>query len=108
MLLLISLYADHQEMFSNSAYKAFQVWKKIAEEMAAKGYRFTGLQCDKKFRSLKYRYVLLNVCIMKVPCVLSNLSLTSKLGKKTDDQQKAFIRCYKCKTVVLSESLCAT
>ncbi|XP_060589697.1 uncharacterized protein LOC132744920 isoform X2 [Ruditapes philippinarum] len=56
VMLLISLYADHQDMFSSSAYKAFQVWRRIAEEMATKGYRFTGLQCDKKFRSLKYRY----------------------------------------------------
>jgi hypothetical protein len=37
--------------------KPFQVWRKIAEEMAAKGYEITGLQCDKNFRSLKYRYV---------------------------------------------------
>lgn len=56
VLLLISLYSEHQQMFSNSLFKAFEVWKRIAEGMREKGYSFTGLQCDKKFRSLKYRY----------------------------------------------------
>jgi hypothetical protein len=42
-------------MFNNSLFKAYEVWKKIAEGMREKGYSFTGLQCDKKFRSLKYR-----------------------------------------------------
>ncbi|XP_060605782.1 LOW QUALITY PROTEIN: uncharacterized protein LOC132758243 [Ruditapes philippinarum] len=55
VLLLISLYSEHQQMFNNSLFKAYEVWKKIAEGMREKGYSFTGLQCDKKFRSLKYR-----------------------------------------------------
>lgn len=58
VLLLIELYREHRELFSNSAIKRHEVWRKIASQIQAKGHHVTGDMCDKKFRSLRNRCVV--------------------------------------------------
>ena len=55
--LLISLYIENKELFTSSCVKQGEVWRRIGNGMQENGYSYTGEQCDKKFRSLKYRYV---------------------------------------------------
>ncbi|XP_025085544.1 uncharacterized protein LOC112558977 isoform X2 [Pomacea canaliculata] len=58
VLLLISLYRQFEEKnaFSSGTSRKQAVWKAIAIEMNKHGYPYVSEQCDKKWRSLKYRY----------------------------------------------------
>ncbi|XP_055044961.1 uncharacterized protein [Misgurnus anguillicaudatus] len=55
-LLLISLIKQMAEDFQSPVLKKFEVWKKVAAHMLAKGYDFGAEACDNKFRQLKHRY----------------------------------------------------
>lgn len=43
-------------LFENSAISQRQSWRKVAEELKAKGYKYSEDDCSKKFRSLRARY----------------------------------------------------
>lgn len=58
-VMLIHAYQDHRPQFSSSACKKLDVWKRIAALLNSRGHRFTAEQCDKKMRSLRYRYTVL-------------------------------------------------
>lgn len=64
VLLLISLYRQFEEKnaFSSGTSRKQAVWKAIAIEMNKHGYPYVSEQCDKKWRSLKYRYDVLVCC----------------------------------------------
>ncbi|KAF5299995.1 hypothetical protein FQA39_LY19160 [Lamprigera yunnana] len=56
ILLLFSLYQDNINLFKSAKKTNRSIWNGIAECMAKKGYMFTGIQCDIKFRNLKKTY----------------------------------------------------
>ncbi|XP_067214433.1 uncharacterized protein [Linepithema humile] len=55
-LLLISLYKEHEEMFTSGKTKQNLCWKRIATEMAQKGCNISGKKCCTKFQTLKRTY----------------------------------------------------
>ncbi|XP_060556226.1 uncharacterized protein LOC132716908 isoform X2 [Ruditapes philippinarum] len=56
VLLLISLYSEHKELFNNNLYKQKDVWIKISKGMEEKGHHFQPHHCDSKWRALKHRH----------------------------------------------------
>lgn len=44
-------------MFDNNAITHRQAWRKVADELHAKGYKYCENDCSKKFRSLRSRFV---------------------------------------------------
>ncbi|XP_025097440.1 uncharacterized protein LOC112565833 isoform X2 [Pomacea canaliculata] len=44
VLLLIELYREHRALFSNSAIKRHEVWRKIASQIHEKGHHVTGIK----------------------------------------------------------------
>ncbi|KAK4885737.1 hypothetical protein RN001_002008 [Aquatica leii] len=56
ILLLLTLYEDHNEQFKSSKKRNKTIWNLIGQSMSQKGYPFTGDNCDIKFRNLKKTY----------------------------------------------------
>ncbi|XP_067203845.1 uncharacterized protein [Linepithema humile] len=54
--LLLSLYKEHEEMFTSGKTKQNLCWKRIATEMAQKGCNISGKKCCTKFQTLKRTY----------------------------------------------------
>ncbi|KAL3856857.1 hypothetical protein ACJMK2_011568 [Sinanodonta woodiana] len=59
ILCLLKTYREHLVCFTSQGYKKADVYKKIASELQKQGFCYNRHQCNKKMRSLKYRYRLL-------------------------------------------------
>lgn len=57
ILLLISLYKEHQKCFKDTSMKNEKVWNMISEKFKAEGFCYTKVQCENKFKYLKSRYI---------------------------------------------------
>ena len=55
ILLLIERRRELSHLFDNNAITQCQAWRKVAEELKLKGYKYSEDDCSKKFRSLKAR-----------------------------------------------------
>ncbi|WAQ94127.1 hypothetical protein MAR_006598 [Mya arenaria] len=61
--MLLSASEDRKDLFSNSAFKSKAVWKENSEDMALRGVVYSSEACEKKFRSMKYRYrAIMDAC----------------------------------------------
>ena len=56
VLYLLSLYRDREYKFKDKKTKKKAVWDEVAAEMAVKGYNYTGLRCETKFKNLKQNF----------------------------------------------------
>ncbi|XP_053390777.1 uncharacterized protein LOC128553629 [Mercenaria mercenaria] len=56
ILLLIEKRRELGHLFDNNAVTQRQAWRKVAEELRSKGYKYGEDDCSKKFRSLRARY----------------------------------------------------
>ncbi|XP_060564346.1 uncharacterized protein LOC132723606 [Ruditapes philippinarum] len=56
ILLLIDRRRELSHLFDNNAITQRQAWRKVAEELKSKGYKYSEDDCSKKFRSLRARY----------------------------------------------------
>ncbi|XP_052771354.1 uncharacterized protein LOC128211016 [Mya arenaria] len=56
VLLLIDLFGKNKDKFASSCFKQKDIWQCISEKMKDSGHTVDGVQCNEKFRSLKYRH----------------------------------------------------
>ncbi|XP_067118357.1 uncharacterized protein [Centruroides vittatus] len=54
--LLISLYKEHENKFSDICWPSKKVWSLISKTLQENNYLVTGNQCDEKWRNLKKTY----------------------------------------------------
>ncbi|XP_023240502.1 trihelix transcription factor GTL1-like [Centruroides sculpturatus] len=54
--LLISLYKEHENKFSDICWPSKKVWSLISKTLQENNYLVTGSQCDEKWRNLKKSY----------------------------------------------------
>ncbi|WAR22680.1 hypothetical protein MAR_036349 [Mya arenaria] len=56
VLLLIDLFGKNKDKFASSCFKQKDIWQCISQKMKDRGHAVDGVQCNEKFRSLKYRH----------------------------------------------------
>ncbi|KAK3606567.1 hypothetical protein CHS0354_041533 [Potamilus streckersoni] len=59
VLCLVEVYKDNRKLFTSRHHKKKTVWKKVAAELAKKGFKYNYISCDKKIRVLKHRYKMI-------------------------------------------------
>ena len=57
ILELIDQYKSHQELFKSTTMKKAKVWTLIQQKLQESGFRYSGSQCESKFKYLKARYI---------------------------------------------------
>jgi len=53
---LIEARREFDDMFENPPCKKMQIWQQVAEKINAKGFHFTGEECDTKWRNILLTY----------------------------------------------------
>lgn len=54
---LIYLYKDNEKIFNDKTTRNDEVWKIISNSLSSSGFRFSGKQCQNKFKHLKKLYM---------------------------------------------------